>query len=375
MTSTGFHLRPARGWLNDPNGMVHHEGRWHVFFQHNPDRAVHDQIAWGHASSDDLLHWHEHPVAFRPCPDGPDAHGCWSGVYAHGLPEPAVVYTGVPDDSGRSTVCLRRGSADLETWADPLVVAHQPEEIPVMRDPFLFEHDGRRWALLAAGLPGDVPAILLFSCDDPLAWDYLGVWARGTDPVLDRLAPADVWECPQLVDLGQGRFSLVVSLHDRGVLGAVMAATGELVSVEHDGRPGTPCFRPETAQVLDTGNAYYAPQVADDPDQDGWVMGWVREEGDPEREQVGCLSLPRRLVRDGQGCRLVLDPRALDAVAPALCATTPQQITHPTLGTLELPGGSRVYVEGGVTEVYRPGRPPHTTRHPQPWELSVRPGS
>lgn len=363
MTSTSDHLRPARGWLNDPNGMVHRDGRWHAFFQHNPDRAVHDQIAWGHASSTDLLRWREHPVAFRPTPAGPDASGCWSGVYATGLPEPAVVYTGIPDGSGRSTVCLRRGSPDLEDWGDPVVVADQPDEIAAMRDPFLFEHDGRRWALLGAGLADGVPAILLFSCDDLLAWDYVGIWATGTDPVMDQLAPADVWECPQLVDLGGDRFALVVSLHDRGVLGQVMAATGTIPA-------GAPLWRPETAQLLDTGDAYYAPQVADDPDPDAWVMGWVREEGDPDREQVGCMSLPRRLVRDGQGCRLVLDPRAGAAATPALIAPEARRITHPELGSLELPAGSRVYVEGSLTEVYRPGMPPHTTRHPQPWDLA-----
>lgn len=373
MNASSHHLRPARGWLNDPNGMVHHEGRWHVFFQHNPDRAVHDQIAWGHASSADLLTWQEHPVAFRPAAAGPDAHGCWSGVHVPGLPEPAVVYTGLPDGSGRSTVCLRHGSHDLQEWGEPVVVAEQPDEVPVMRDPFLFERFGRRWALVGAGLPGDVPAILLFACDDILAWDYVGVWARGTDPVLDRLAPADVWECPQLVDLGEGRVALVVSLHDRGVLGQVMAATGELDDVDQDGRPGVPWLRPETAQVLDTGNAYYAPQVADDPDPDAWVMGWVREDGDPDRDQVGSMSLPRRLVRDGRGCRLVLDPRVADAVTPAFRATTAQRLIHPRLGTVDLPTGSSVYVERDVTEVYRPGQAPHTTRHPHPWDL-VGPG-
>ena len=46
--TTSYHLRPARGWLNDPNGMTRTDGRWHVFFQHNPTAPVHGQIGRAH---------------------------------------------------------------------------------------------------------------------------------------------------------------------------------------------------------------------------------------------------------------------------------------------------------------------------------------
>ena len=71
----GFHIQPAKGWTNDPNGMVFRDGRWHVFFQHNPAAAVHTDIHWGHVSSDDLVTWQEHSVAFGPVAGGPDQGG------------------------------------------------------------------------------------------------------------------------------------------------------------------------------------------------------------------------------------------------------------------------------------------------------------
>src|SRR5699024_6586533 len=46
---------PRTGWLNDPNGIMETGGRWHVYFQHNPASARHEQIRWGHVSSPDLV--------------------------------------------------------------------------------------------------------------------------------------------------------------------------------------------------------------------------------------------------------------------------------------------------------------------------------
>ncbi len=45
------HFTPARNWMNDPNGLVRHDGRWHLYFQHNPNGIDHGTVGWGHASS------------------------------------------------------------------------------------------------------------------------------------------------------------------------------------------------------------------------------------------------------------------------------------------------------------------------------------
>src|SRR3954471_10125036 len=73
-----LHGRPDRGWVNDPNGCAHVDGRWHVFFQHNPAGPLHDAICWGHISSTDLVRWREEPIALVPRPGELDRFGCWS---------------------------------------------------------------------------------------------------------------------------------------------------------------------------------------------------------------------------------------------------------------------------------------------------------
>jgi beta-fructofuranosidase len=41
-----LHGRPGRGWVNDPNGLAVIDGRYHLLFQYNPDRSLHERIRW-----------------------------------------------------------------------------------------------------------------------------------------------------------------------------------------------------------------------------------------------------------------------------------------------------------------------------------------
>ena len=41
-----LHVRPATGWINDPNGIGFWDGAWHVMFQSNPYASVSGEIRW-----------------------------------------------------------------------------------------------------------------------------------------------------------------------------------------------------------------------------------------------------------------------------------------------------------------------------------------
>ncbi len=397
-----LHIRPRRGWLNDPNGMTRHRGRWHVFFQHNPARARHGDIHWGHVSSPDLLRWTEHPVAFGPQPGGPDRGGCWSGSFLGWGDRPAVAYTGILDGPQDSTVCVRHALDDaLETWSDPVVVARQPAGAGVlqMRDPYPFEWNGRRFALLGAGSADRTPSVLLFSCDDPRAWRFEGSWLSGRDGLAATVAPAEIWECPQLLRFGDS-YVLVLSLLTDGRLEDVVYLVGAMV--DDPAAAGRPLFVARSGGLLDRGPDFYAPQVVDDGGPDPLLLGWVRQhdapDDAPDDAVAGCLTFPRRLALAGAQIQVSPDP-ALDALVgrpvPAppgdgrpilLPARAKVSIRPPAGSTLRLDllaadarvpvavdeRGCDIWLDGEVAELYRPGTVAGTIRRPgtAAWSLA-----
>ena len=68
-----YHFVSPESQLNDPNGLCYWNGKWHMFYQAYPadefpapenirDRRQH----WGHAVSDDMVHWEDLPYAIYP---------------------------------------------------------------------------------------------------------------------------------------------------------------------------------------------------------------------------------------------------------------------------------------------------------------------
>ena len=70
-----FHFSPARNWMNDPNGLIFYRGKYHLFFQYNPEGDQWGNMSWGHATSTDLINWQELPIAISYNA----THGIFSG--------------------------------------------------------------------------------------------------------------------------------------------------------------------------------------------------------------------------------------------------------------------------------------------------------
>ena len=73
-----YHFSPERNFINDPCGLVHFAGEYHLFYQYNPFDLDQDPnlLYWGHAISDDLLHWRHMPLQLGPDDLGGISTGC-----------------------------------------------------------------------------------------------------------------------------------------------------------------------------------------------------------------------------------------------------------------------------------------------------------
>lgn len=257
-----LHGRPSRGWVNDPNGCSYVDGRYHVFFQYNPDAPIHSGIKWGHMSSTDLVHWRQEPIALTNRPGELDQYGCWTGCVVDDGGVPTAVYSAVADRSGRAEVLLAHSDRRMVSWSQARrSVAGTPDDpaISHVRDPFVVEIDGRRYALQGAGHTEGRAQILVYGCDQLDAWSDPHPFLPGDEEVAAEVAPANIWECPNLVRLG-GQWVLIVSLW-RQVAGTFSLSGVRYLVGDIEVGPRGPTFTPTTGGVLDRGPCFYAPQV------------------------------------------------------------------------------------------------------------------
>ncbi len=429
-----FHPRPAQGWINDPNGVSYLNGRYHVFFQYNPGSARHHRIQWGHVSSADLVRWAEHPVALRPQDGGPDEFGCWTGVVTDDGGVPTAAYSGVRGDGGHSQVVISRGSADLVSWnQDGHVAASMPADpqVTAVRDPFIFRFNGKRYAMQGAGLSSGHAALLLYTVEDMSDWKYQGIWLTSENPVAGSFAPAEIWECPQLVRVPSGSAAsgpgaaggsawvMMFSLWLSGDSHEHANGVGHLIgSLAEDPVTGLPVFTPQTGGKSDLGRDFYAPQilqldVARAAGPKALLWGWANEgpgrDGRRGRSQAeidaagwaGVLTHPRLLsVVDGalavspapevdayRGARTRAGASGSVELPPYAEAVVTAQAGHAVVElslVADSPGSSRqvvfsgtlapgeelrVFVDASLVEVYRSGSVATTLRaYPVPGE-------
>jgi beta-fructofuranosidase len=390
-TFPALHIRPARGWVNDPNGLCRIDGTYHVFFQYNPHAPVHGNVHWGHVSSTDLLHWQEQPVALLPRAAQIDAAGCWSGCIVDDGGVPTAIYTANPDHAWNATVALAHSDRSLATWTQsqtPVMDIPDDPDIDEVRDPFVFDFDGRRYAVQGAGQREGQPQVLLYDCDDLERWVELGPLLTMADPVAAEVAGANIWECPNLAYV-DGQWVLLLSVWNwvdgTHHLDGVRYLLGDLVS-RGDGLE----FKATGGGVLDEGPAFYAPQLLAEPDRTLlWAWSWELGRNFAQIAQtgwVGVLTFPRELfVRDGRlGSRPATELTALRrerleqsaegfaALAFEVLAsgrvtlalgdggTTERVVT--VTGTVDEP--ARILVDGSMVEAFAAGRSMTTRAYP-----------
>lgn len=298
-----FHITGGNGWINDPNGLIVHNGRYHAFFQYNPHGTEWGNISWGHVVSDDLTHWKQMPVALVPSTDGADKDGCFSGSAIEWNGKIWLLYTGHSVDECTETVtqvqCLASSSDGTEFTKHGVVIGS--ELLPQgycrgdFRDPKVWRKNGKFWCVLAARAVGGKGRVLLYSSKDMFDWLFVGdLFGKDSD--------CDMIECPDYIDdLGV----LTVSEMSRPPEWYLHlnSCTTRWMHGSLDYEKGK--FEYRSSGICDHGFDFYAPQSFNGaPILIAWLNMWGRSDPAKRYGFNGMLSVPRELsVMNGELCQ------------------------------------------------------------------------
>lgn len=306
-----IHLTPMTGWMNDPNGFCFYKGEYHMFYQYYPYNTVWGPMHWGHATSRDLLHWTYQSAALAP-DSSADAGGCFSGT---ALPledgRLLLLYTGVqPAATGHrelqaQCVAFGDGVDFVKAEQNPVIGADLlPEGYSAFdfRDPKVFRgEDGMLRCVAGNRHAQRQGSILLFESEDGLRWRFVSE-LLASDGEYGRM-----WECPDLYRV-DGEDVLIVSPQEMQASadGKFHAGYGTVAFLgAFDGKT----FSPRTAQPVDDGLDFYAPQSTLSPDgrriMIGWMENWETVNGAVRRHKwFGRMSLPREVtIQNGTLCQ------------------------------------------------------------------------
>lgn len=296
-----YHYLPAFNWMNDPNGVIQWNGRYHLFYQYNPDGAYHANMHWGHAVSDNMIHWEELPIALAPTPNTVDEGGIFSGCIVDNNGTPTAFYTGVNPDYSIQTQCMAIGSPDLMSWekySENPVIGDVPPDIGTIkefRDPYVWKQDDL-WLMVVGTLKEDFGgAVLLYRSQNLVDWEYLNPLFTSNNRQFGL-----IWECPNFFKLGD-KWVLIISAHTGKTTDTVFYFVGDFQNNR---------FIPSYSNVLDYGNLY-APLTFEDNQNRRLMYGWMRESrSEVDQRQSGwsgVQAIPRVLTLDDQD-RLITTP-------------------------------------------------------------------
>ncbi|MEU6734934.1 glycoside hydrolase family 32 protein [Streptomyces physcomitrii] len=296
-----FHFSPARNWMNDPNGLVHYDGEYHLFFQYNPEGNTWGNMSWGHAVSRDLVHWEELPLALPH----DEREMVFSGsvvvdrenTSGFGSPEnPAMVavYTSHAKDGSRQAQSLAYSTDRGRTWTkyagNPVLDIGARD----FRDPKVQWHEPSRSWLMTVALPLE-HKVRFYRSPDLKQWTELSDF--GPAGAVD-----GVWECPDLFpmqvdgDPERTKWVLVVNLNPGGIAGGSGAQyfVGDFDGTRFTADPD------QGTRWLDHGKDYYAAVSWDgDPEgrrhMIGWMNNWQYGEQIPTDPWRSAMSVPRTM--------------------------------------------------------------------------------
>ena len=320
-----YHYVNPENTLNDPNGLCFWQGRWHLFYQAYPPEDPRPH--WGHAVSDDLVHWRDLPYAIYPDPE----ECCFSGATFVEEDRVIAIYHGtqVGNMVAVSSDPLLLNWEKL-TGKAVIPIGEQdgsPRPYTVF-DPCIWKKDGMYYSLSAGTLPDGpggkrIAADFLFRSKDLETWEYLHPFVED-----DRFTlVGDDGACPYFWPIGDRHILLFFSHMSGGqyLLGDYDRDRDKLVVTSH----GLFNFGPSTPSGV------HAPSATPDG-QGGVIVIFNMNPGRPTQGWNQIMTLPRRLALAGYD-ELTMEPAGdIESL----------RYDHRHVGEMVLPANQEVVLEG-----------------------------
>lgn len=290
-----FHFSAQRGWLNDPNGLVFYRGEYHLFFQHSPFSWGDGPKFWGHAVSDDLVHWRELGEALYPDDLGP----MWSGSavddtkhsrgFGHRGESPMVlIYTAAGEPFTQCIAASIDGRHFTKYAGNPVIKNISAGN----RDPRAFWDSAHHQWVVALYVEDHGHTIHFFTSPNLRDWKLASVFAKTQDNFL--------FECPDI-------FPIALDGKPHQTKWILTSANGEYAVGNFDGHQ----FTAETPVLHGPwGEGFYAAQTFNnEPHGRRIQIGWLQTTtpGMPFNQSMS-LPMELKLITIPEGPRLTRTP-------------------------------------------------------------------
>lgn len=300
-----FHFTPESKWMNDPNGLVYYNGKYHLFYQYYPKDIVWGPMHWGHASSADLFHWEHHPIALYPDKLGNIFSGCAvideNNSAGFGKDAMIAIFTYHNDElwkqgyrnteSQAIAYSLDEGLTWTKYSGNPVIKNSSEKDF---RDPNVFWNDEiNAWNMVLAS--GD--RVKIFSSDNLKDWKYKSDFK----PSLD-ISKVGTWECVDLFKMkikGEEKEKWVMIVNHDKYTPNGGSGTRYFIG-DFDGEVFT---NTQPSIWLDYGTDFYAGVTFYNAPENkriliSWMSNWLYANKTPTKVWRSAMTLPRELILD-----------------------------------------------------------------------------
>lgn len=304
-----LHLEPEKGWLNDPNGLAYFKGKYHIFHQYSYEVNGGLKL-WYYYTSSDLKKYEDKGVFLTPTIEE-EKSGVYSGSANIEGDKLVFYYTGnvkykgdydyVHAGRGHNTISF--STEDGENFTEKkclLTTDDYPNMSNHVRDPKVFEKNGRNYLVLGARDSNDYGCLLVY--DKDTLEPYKTIYSEKNLGFM--------WECPDYFEVDgkeifmfspQGISRMYPNFENMYQIGYSIVEEG-IENVE----------KLNNFSLLDYGHDFYASQTFLDEDNNRVLIGWMYV---PDSSYINpttqfgyqnCLTIPRVLnYKDGKLCQIL----------------------------------------------------------------------